>query len=95
LQQTQPDLMLLDVEMPRMDGYELAQYIRSNASLRHLPIIMITSRMGDKHRERALTLGVNEYLGKPYQEAELLQKISRLLNQAGKSIAELQDVAIA
>lgn len=95
LQQTQPDLMLLDVEMPRMDGYELAQYIRSNALLRHLPIIMITSRMGDKHRERALTLGVNEYLGKPYQEAELLQKICRLLNQAGKSIAELQDVAIA
>jgi len=79
-----PDLMLLDIEMPRMDGYELATYIRNDSRLKDVPIIMITSRTGTKHRERAMNIGVNKYLGKPYQESELLEEITGLLEeQAG------------
>jgi chemosensory pili system protein ChpA (sensor histidine kinase/response regulator) len=74
-----PDVMLLDIEMPRMDGYELTRHIRRSDGLRDLPIIMITSRTGEKHRELAMALGVNRYLGKPYQESELLDEIGALL----------------
>jgi chemosensory pili system protein ChpA (sensor histidine kinase/response regulator) len=74
-----PDIMLLDVEMPRMDGYELATHMRNDPRLRHIPIIMITSRTGEKHRQRAFEIGVNRYLGKPYQEAELLRNVGELL----------------
>jgi len=81
LQDQIPDLMLLDIEMPRMDGFEVAKNIRSSSRLRHLPIIMITSRTGDKHRERAFSLGVNKYMGKPYQEDLLLSNIRELLKQ--------------
>ncbi|QIK38761.1 response regulator [Caldichromatium japonicum] len=70
-----PDVVLLDVEMPRMDGYELTRHIRRSERLKQLPIIMITSRTGTKHREYAAQLGVDRYLGKPYQEAELLAEI--------------------
>ncbi len=76
-----PDLMLLDIEMPRMDGYELATVMKADARLRDVPIIMITSRSGDKHRQRAFDIGVDRYLGKPYQEAELLLQISEVLEQ--------------
>ena len=76
-----PDLMLLDIEMPRMDGYELAAHMKADPRLRNVPIIMITSRSGDKHRQRAFDLGVDRYLGKPYQEAELLAQISEVLEQ--------------
>lgn len=72
-----PDLMLLDIEMPRMDGFEVASRIRHDSKLNQLPIIMITSRTGEKHRQRAMSLGVNDYLGKPYQEAELLELIQQ------------------
>lgn len=75
LQDHLPDVMLLDIEMPRMDGFEVAKNVRSSSRLKHIPIIMITSRTGDKHRERAFSLGVNRYLGKPYQEDNLLQNI--------------------
>ncbi len=75
-----PDLMLLDIEMPRMDGYELAAEMKRRARLRQVPIIMITSRTGDKHRQRAFDLGVDRYLGKPYQEPELLRNVSELLS---------------
>jgi len=78
LQDRKPDLMLLDIEMPRMDGFEVATLVRHDKQFKGLPIIMITSRTGEKHRERAMAIGVNEYLGKPYQEAELLQKIEEL-----------------
>ncbi len=82
LEQQVPDIMLLDIEMPRMDGYELATHIRNDDRLRHVPILMITSRSGAKHRERAMNIGVNDYLGKPYQEAELLERIHKLLDDA-------------
>jgi chemosensory pili system protein ChpA (sensor histidine kinase/response regulator) len=74
-----PDLMLVDIEMPRMDGYELTQRIRSDARLKNVPIIMITSRAGDKHRDKAFALGVNLYMTKPYQEEDLVSKINSLL----------------
>ncbi|MFZ5698811.1 MAG: Hpt domain-containing protein [Pseudomonadota bacterium] len=74
-----PDIMLLDIEMPRMDGFEVASHCRHDSRLKDLPIIMITSRTGEKHRERAMELGVNAYLGKPFQENELLAKIQELL----------------
>ena len=71
-----PDLMLLDIEMPRMDGFEVAIQVRNDPRLQHLPIIMITSRTGQKHRDRAMAIGVNDYLGKPYQESVLLESIA-------------------
>jgi chemosensory pili system protein ChpA (sensor histidine kinase/response regulator) len=76
-----PDVILLDIEMPRMDGYEVAAYVRGDPRLRDVPIIMITSRVGEKHRARAIELGVNEYLGKPYQESQLIDAITPLVAQ--------------
>ena len=76
---TVPDLMLLDIEMPRMDGYELATAMKADPRLRNVPIVMITSRTGEKHRQRAFDIGVNRYLGKPYQEPELLRNVFELL----------------
>ncbi|NZA26740.1 response regulator [Luteimonas sp. SJ-92] len=74
-----PDLMLLDIEMPRMDGYELATQMKADARLRRVPIVMITSRTGEKHRQRAFEIGVERYLGKPYQENELMRNVLDLL----------------
>ena len=74
-----PDLMLLDIEMPRMDGYELLEHVRADARLRHVPVIMITSRAGQKHRKKARSAGANDYLTKPYQETELVEKVSEVL----------------
>ncbi|RYY80465.1 MAG: response regulator [Moraxellaceae bacterium] len=79
LEEVTPDIMLLDIEMPRMDGFEVATLVRHNERTHELPIIMITSRTGEKHRERAFLTGVNAYMGKPFQEAELLQNIEELL----------------
>ena len=79
LREHDPDVMLLDIEMPRMDGFEVASRVRSMGRFEGLPIIMITSRTGDKHRERALSLGVNHYLGKPYREEDLRDAIDELL----------------
>jgi chemosensory pili system protein ChpA (sensor histidine kinase/response regulator) len=74
-----PDLMLLDIEMPRMDGYELATQMKADERLAGVPIIMITSRTGDKHRQRAFDIGVERYIGKPYQENDLIVQINDVL----------------
>ncbi|MGA7750640.1 MAG: response regulator, partial [Gallionella sp.] len=76
LEEFTPKVMLLDIEMPRMDGFALARQLRRDPRTHDLPIIMITSRTADKHREYAMQLGVNTYLGKPYQEDDLLQNIA-------------------
>jgi chemosensory pili system protein ChpA (sensor histidine kinase/response regulator) len=80
-----PDLMLVDIEMPRMDGYELTTRVRGDARLKHIPIIMITSRAGGKHRQKAFELGVDQYMSKPYQEDELFRNIDTLLAQGRTS----------
>lgn len=79
LEDSVPDVMLLDIEMPRMDGYEVASFMRGDDRFKDVPILMITSRSGAKHRERAEAIGVDRYLGKPYQESELLANISEVL----------------
>jgi chemosensory pili system protein ChpA (sensor histidine kinase/response regulator) len=81
LQEHTPDIMLLDIEMPRMDGYEVASHVRNDPRLRHIPIVMITSRVGEKHRARAMEIGVDHYLGKPYQESDLLTAIRSLVGE--------------
>jgi chemosensory pili system protein ChpA (sensor histidine kinase/response regulator) len=81
LQENMPDIILLDIEMPRMDGYEVAAHVRNDARLKHIPIVMITSRVSEKHRARAIELGVDDYLGKPYQESQLLDAIEPLVNR--------------
>ncbi|CAM0125861.1 chemosensory pili system protein ChpA (sensor histidine kinase/response regulator) [Stenotrophomonas geniculata] len=82
LEERVPDLMLLDIEMPRMDGYELATAMRADPRYRDVPIVMITSRSGDKHRQRAFEIGVQRYLGKPYQELDLMRNVYDLLGIA-------------
>jgi len=79
LQEHVPDVILLDIEMPRMDGYEVAAHVRNDPRLLDVPIIMITSRVGEKHRARAIEIGVDDYLGKPYQESQLLDAIEPLV----------------
>ena len=79
LQDLIPDLMLLDIEMPRMDGFGVAEFVRADPRFRHIPIVMITSRSGDKHRNRAKEAGVNDYLIKPYQESDLLERVHTLV----------------
>ncbi len=87
IEETIPDIMLLDIEMPRMDGFDLTKHLRANPRTKHVPIIMITSRTADKHRSYAKDLGVNVYLGKPYQEDELLGHIAELLKREAPALA--------
>jgi len=75
LQEELPAVVLSDIEMPRMDGFDLARNIRADGRLNGLPIIMITSRIAEKHREHAKELGVDHYLGKPYSEEELMSLV--------------------
>jgi len=79
-----PDIILLDIEMPRMDGFEFASHVRNSSNVRDVPIVMITSRTGDKHRERADAIGVQGYLGKPYSEEVLIQTLEHLLKRRGE-----------
>jgi chemosensory pili system protein ChpA (sensor histidine kinase/response regulator) len=79
LQTESPAVMLLDIEMPRADGFEVATFVRNNERIKGLPIIMITSRSGEKHRERAKQIGVDKYLIKPYQEDQRLSEVRVLL----------------
>ena len=82
LQDYKPDIVLLDIEMPRMDGFEVATQMRHSSTLKDIPIIMITSRTGDKHKERAMAIGVTDYMGKPFQEDKLLGAIIKLTENA-------------
>ena len=85
LQEERPAVVLSDIEMPRMDGFDLARNIRMDEKLKNLPIIMITSRIAQKHQEHAMELGVNHYLGKPYSDEELLSLVkhyARLAEEA-------------
>lgn len=86
LQEVVPSIMLLDIEMPRMDGFELASLVRHDENLRDVPIIMISSRTGDKHQARAREIGVNQFMGKPFQEADLLEAIGELTGTEFESI---------
>ncbi|HXH03752.1 MAG TPA: Hpt domain-containing protein [Candidatus Competibacteraceae bacterium] len=86
LEQQVPDLAILDIEMPRMDGFEVVAHIRNQPHLRHLKVIMVTSRSGEKHRERATKLGVDDYLIKPYQEEEMMGSIRKLLGQRAQEL---------
>ena len=88
LQEHLPDIILLDIEMPRMDGYEVAAHVRGDPRLMDIPIVMITSRVSEKHRARAIELGVNDYLGKPYQESQLLDSIEPLVNRRSEMLRE-------
>jgi chemosensory pili system protein ChpA (sensor histidine kinase/response regulator) len=81
MQDRLPELMLVDIEMPRMDGFDLTRNVRGDERTKEIPIIMITSRSADKHRNYALQLGVNAYFGKPFQEDILLGAIAGLLPQ--------------
>ncbi len=87
LQEHMPDIILLDIEMPRMDGYEFATHVRSDARTADIPIVMITSRVGEKHRARAIEIGVNDYLGKPYQENQLLDAIEALVEARRRKVS--------
>jgi chemosensory pili system protein ChpA (sensor histidine kinase/response regulator) len=87
LQDHVPDVILLDIEMPRMDGYEVAAHVRNDPRLKDVPIIMVTSRVGEKHRARAIELGVDDYLGKPYQEAQLLDAIAPLVEKRRAAVS--------
>jgi chemosensory pili system protein ChpA (sensor histidine kinase/response regulator) len=88
LQTVTPDVMLVDIEMPRMDGFDLTRNVRGDSRTRHVPIIMITSRTATKHRNYAMELGVNEYLGKPYQEVDLLKFVSSFTGRDAPAISE-------
>jgi chemosensory pili system protein ChpA (sensor histidine kinase/response regulator) len=78
LQDRRPDVMLVDIEMPRMDGFDLTRNVRGDERYHDIPIVMITSRTADKHRNHAMSLGVNAYLGKPYRDDELLERLGEL-----------------
>lgn len=81
LAQQRPDILFVDLEMPRMNGLELAHHVRNQPELRHLPILMITSRSTQKHRAEAEQAGVNYYLTKPFQDREVIEQAQRLLLQ--------------
>jgi chemosensory pili system protein ChpA (sensor histidine kinase/response regulator) len=79
-----PMIVLSDIEMPRMDGFDLVRNIRMDARWREIPIVMITSRIAQKHRDYAMELGVNHYLGKPYSEEELLSLVVSYTRQTAE-----------
>jgi chemosensory pili system protein ChpA (sensor histidine kinase/response regulator) len=79
-----PDLIIADIEMPRMDGFELTKQLRSDARMKSIPIIVVTSRMAEKHRRHALDLGADAFFGKPYDEEDLLARVTELLAQQSR-----------
>ena len=81
LQQITPDIILTDIEMPRMDGFEFSRHVRDNQATKHTPLIVISSRTADKHRNLATEIGVNAFLGKPVQDEDLIAQVNALLGQ--------------
>jgi chemosensory pili system protein ChpA (sensor histidine kinase/response regulator) len=81
LQENDPDIMLLDIEMPKLDGFGVLRALRQDERLKVLPVIMITSRTGEKHKQEALALGVDQFIGKPYLEANLVSTIDEILSE--------------
>jgi chemosensory pili system protein ChpA (sensor histidine kinase/response regulator) len=81
LKNERPAVMLIDIEMPRMDGFDLTRNVRGDPKTMDIPIIVISSRSAPKHRSRAAELGVNVYLGKPYEESDLLQQIATFVRR--------------
>jgi len=81
LNQKIPDLIILDIEMPRMDGFDFTIAVRNDSNFKKIPIIMISSRAGRKHLDKAFQLGVDFFISKPYEESHLLAKISELLEK--------------
>lgn len=79
LQTMTPDIILTDIEMPRMDGFEFARHVRDNPNTVHTPLVIISSRTAEKHRQVAAQIGVNAFLGKPVQDDDLLQQVRALL----------------
>jgi chemosensory pili system protein ChpA (sensor histidine kinase/response regulator) len=82
LAEERPAVLLSDIEMPRMDGFDLVRNLRADPKLNDLPVIMITSRIAQKHRDYAAELGVDHYLGKPYAEEDLLALVARYAKSA-------------
>lgn len=82
IRRQRPDALVLDIEMPRMDGFEFTKTIKSDARNANIPIVMITSRTAEKHRNRARELGVDLFLGKPFQEEELIRNLREMLSLA-------------
>jgi chemosensory pili system protein ChpA (sensor histidine kinase/response regulator) len=82
LAEERPAVLLSDIEMPRMDGFDLVRNLRGDARLKDLPVIMITSRIAQKHKDYAAELGVDHYLGKPYSEEDLLALVARYATAA-------------
>jgi chemosensory pili system protein ChpA (sensor histidine kinase/response regulator) len=80
-----PSIVLSDIEMPRMDGFDFVRNLRSDARWKELPVIMITSRIAQKHRDHATELGVDHYLGKPYSEEDLLALIGRYTSHPARA----------
>ena len=89
MQDAVPDLIIADIEMPRMDGFELSKQLRSDTRTQSIPIIMVTSRMAEKHRRHALEIGVDAFFGKPYDEEELLGRVAELLGGAPSAQSQL------
>ncbi|MCA3192973.1 MULTISPECIES: Hpt domain-containing protein [unclassified Cupriavidus] len=87
LQEVLPDAMLVDIEMPNMDGFDLTRNVRADARTSHMPLVMITSRTAEKHRRYAAEIGVNVYLGKPFNEDELLRTLQQLIGDKAAATA--------
>ncbi|PLQ02520.1 hybrid sensor histidine kinase/response regulator [Cupriavidus pauculus] len=87
LQEVMPDAMLVDIEMPNMDGFDLTRNVRADARTHHMPLVMITSRTAEKHRRYAAEIGVNVYLGKPFNEDELLRTLQQLIGEKAADTA--------
>jgi len=82
-----PDIFLLDVEMPRMDGFELLASLRGAELTEKTPVVMVTSRAGQKHRKKAASLGATDYLVKPYQDEQLIALVTKLTKSTESSLA--------